>query len=492
MIQPAAFDGNLQLATVETAPDAFYGVPAPPAVPVRDLKMLARFDDGLDLDEADGLVVSPLADRNITDVSDLARGQLATSVLGSSRLNTLYPDGKYSELGRSPAYYDRGNADGFHGVISFWAKNNFSSASVALLRGRQYVKWTNFTQGICSASSPDQFFFLGYVGSQNTPTGPPTPRPGICVFLQFDLGHEASDTNYERMLMTQGGTVLDARRWTLFTAYYDFHAPRTPRQDAFRLSIDDGTGIYGQGINEFYATQNSPWMAADITLSDMNGPHILVLGRRGADANEGGGSGFIRVPVDQRVGKAADATLDEFAIYDFGGAEYLTGTSDSNPAAPETLLAASRLASDRYREGRYYREDYYEDFGSGNNRAAQYLSPRVAIPEGSLLRRVEWTWRRPAALPDDYVEIELVDVPASGYLWGSGSRSTQRRGWGPARQDWEVGRVVHDPFRARVVFRRLTPLDPNAPLLDSPVFDDLGFLYAPPEGPRVMDFGEGE
>ena len=106
--------------------------------------------------------------------------------------------------------------------------------------------------------------------------------------------------------------------------------------------------------------------------------------------------------------------------------------------------------------------------------------------------------------------MELVDedLGAPAYLWGATASSSRASPAGSpsGKQYWEVGRKVPGAFRARVVFlRRPNPLgtppepltdangtlDADTPLLDSPVFDDLTFVYAPSGDARILAREDG-
>ena len=118
--------------------------------------------------------------------------------------------------------------------------------------------------------------------------------------------------------------------------------------------------------------------------------------------------------------------------------------------------------------------------------AGSYVSAPIRLPPGALVRRVDWTWHRPASLPDDYAQIELLTPAATQYLWVTKAASASPTPASPDPQSWAPERTATGPFRFRVDFLRRTPLPPDQPLLDSPVLDDLTVLYESPGGCRIL------
>lgn len=469
---PADYDGSLQLATVETAPEDAYGVP----VASPDMKLLACFDDSLDLENPGTDVWGP----NLPDLMQVATTELGLSLLDPAKPNTLYPDGVYSEKDRTPSYHDAGNAHGTHGLMSFWVKPNYDaeksipSAPSPFGRGRRWVSWTNRAPGEPGSSSPDQFFLLG-----ESDWGPPR------TLWMFEHGHSPSDLAHEHFFKASQATV--AHRWRLVTICWDFEAlePHAPAPSVGELIVNDGADpvdIAGVDTYNLVGHANDPLGAADITAPDIAGPHRIWLGP--ASYREWG--------VVNDMGSGADATLDEFALYDLG----VLGSNDA--------VVTKTFAQARYREGRYYKGARYQAFdgylGPAVNEAASYLSPPLRLPAGALLRHVSWTWTRPAECPGDYAAVELVkeDLAARSYLWDPVSSSS--RAASPDRQRWDIGRRLDEGFRARVLFLRKPgpstdaygTLDPDVPLLDSPVFDDLTVVYTPAGGPGISSWRRSE
>ncbi len=474
---PAGYDGNLQLATVETVSDDPYLVTAPPA---RQM-LLARFDDGFDLDKADAGMLC------VTDTSQVSTAELDLSLWDAVRPNTLHPDGAYCEAGHSPAWPDRGNAHPFHGVISFWVKPNHPGPS---FRYHPWVMRTNAVDldpTILAGGSFNQPFFFGEAtyGIRNG------------LILQWEIGTTAPDGGHEHRYYTNVRPAF--RRWNLATAYWDGLGTGTSvvesKNSVGRCVLNDGQGQLAPADDYPSFTPNYWWDATDITLDDRGGPHLLVLGTRQARDRY-----YCQQPAT--IGQGADATIDEFTLYDFGGAtptaNLALATSTSGIlgmiAASQTVLgSAAQLAATRYQEGRFYKEAGYRAPGSPPlaappGEAGSCVLAPIRLPAGALLRRLAWTWHRPASLPDDYAEIELLAPDAGDYLLPadpSACRSTKAPAWTVSRQEWDVGLPVPGAFRIRAVFRRQTAVAASIPILESPVLDDLTILYERPGGPAL-------
>ncbi len=470
-INPADYDGNLQLATVETTPEYAYGAGGPP----QDMKFLACFDASLDLESPGTDVPGP----NLPDAMQVSTAELGLGLLDPVKPNTLHPDGVYSEKDRTPSYHDAGNAHGYHGLMSFWIKANYDSLKTMppslRQRGRRFVAWTNYRGGGQRMGTPDQLFALG----ESSPILMFAP---VGILGQFELGHDKSDIDQEHRFTAWRRTF--PHRWHLVTFSWDFQSsvPPAPHPSRYagEMVVDDGMGTSDVGSASDYGFANTdPALAADITEPDAYGSHRIWLGQ--ARDRE--------YDVADNMGGGADATLDEFAIYDLG----VLGADDE--------AETKGFAQARYREGRYYKGARYRPFDGApvSDEAASYLSPPLRLPAGAFLRQVGWSWRRPAELPGDYAAVELVreDLLAPAYLWDA-AESASRSGPGGI-QRWEVRRRVPGAFRARVLFlRRPSPdtdafdtLGPDTPLLDSPVFDDLTLLYDPPGGPRLLGWDGG-
>ncbi len=495
-VNPAWYDGNLQLATIEIPADTLYvthGIP-----PGGKMTMLARFDDGFDLD----LPATAPSGLCIPSWSMVTTAELGTSLLGPGKLNTLYPDGAYAENGRIPSYLDRGNCDGWHGVISFWVKPGYlRNWAAGDLTGRAFCIRTNASDPRRVAEpgrgdSSDQFFWLGDAVN----TAPNTTCNGIT--LHFETGHSTDDLQYLATgELVSGEEFFDVAApqshvWSLVTAFWDFRS--RSNHDTGRLLLDRGTGPGQADASNSYWSPKNLWAppadvdlpgvlcwCSDITLPDdpkVTGslhPHHLSLGR---DPNRDWLTWFRGDP---------DSTLDEFVIYDFGGAPEDGGVAAA--ASNDSLLTAAQVACNRHDDGRYYKGDAYHPPAAPPlpalpGEAGSYVTAPIRLPAGVRLSKLAWTWHRPSALPDDYAELELVDVDMSRWSILNDpdlSRSTRAPRWTADRQDWDLALPPDSPFRIRILFERLTPVPDGTPILDSPVFDDITLLCRPIEGARI-------
>ncbi len=476
-MSPADWDGNLQLATLETSRDAFYTVTAT----TQDMKLLARFDDGPDLDEHDGAssTAGCVLDSLMVGPSEIPSRRL----LDAERPCTLYPDGCYSEKGRAPAFQDLGNADDYHGLLSFWFKTNFlyPGPPRGNCRSHPFVHRTWYKPA--AESGDDITWYLAFYTGHTLGTS----YVPMAAF-HFEIGRDTTETNIEHGFAVRGLSRYLPHRWRLMTLYWDSQS--ATKADTCDLRVDGGA----IAKYEFYpnGSRNIATSAFPLTPDGGTGPHLTALGRQNV-AWDGWTLGYL--------GSGADATFDEFAIYDFGGAG--TGGVDPNPpgALPKTY------AAQRHQMGRYYKGSVYrapDNPVAPAEEAGSYVSPPLRLPPGSRFRSVFWTWYRaqvpsdtaPFAmtfpLPTDYAEIEIVDPSGTSYPSGwtaALARSSQAPGWTRDLQQWVLPAAAPDAFRLRVSFLRATPLPANTPILDSPVLDDLTVLYLPP-GPAVAEWEE--
>ncbi len=495
-LNPADYDGNLQLATVETQLTDLYLTTASP--PVRLQTLLGHFDDAMDLDRpstAPSAVCFP-------DVGMVSSAELGLSLLNPSKPNTLYPDGVYAERRRVPTYADRGSCDGHHGVLSFWVKPGYQrdAMNASLQHGHAFLIRTNALEPVRPpanlAYSYDQFFWLGDAKHSGYSCDGAT--------LQFESTHCSGDYLRDQFNGDRFAEFLyntdpspQPRVWCLITVLWDFRSRGV--SDVGRLVFNAGIGASTDTESNDYRAMagtraywssipqrvSGPSWGSDITAPDMPSgvmePHRLALGRY--SVRDTGGTG--------RAGDA-DATLDELVFYDFGGAP-LVG-DERTPTPPGSLATVGDVARNRFGEGRYYKESGYQVPGNhAAGEAGSYVSAPIVLPRSALIQKLAWTWYRPADLPDDYAELELLGVGADRYLGNNPalSRSTRAPGWTRDRQDWDLGHMPSSPFRMRAVFRRDTPVPVATPILDSPVLDDLTILYFPGGSPRLLDWATG-
>lgn len=451
MMTPSDWDGNLQLATLETAQGDRYGVDAPP----NSMMLLARYDDGLDLDEHAGPTWL-----NLTDTSQITTANLSRSLFHKATPSNLYPDGCFSERYRTPAYYDAGNANGLHGLISFWVKPSSVGKAASNNFLNPYLRWSNLRESVFSGhGSRNQFFWLG--ASNNT------LYKGFSA--QFDTGHETDDTDREHQFLAPENPV-PLRQWRLISLYYDLEAPDP--DSVAELCIDDGTLA---GSANGYSVGQAHDLISDLTLPDITGAHRLILGNRHDLPSEYRTS----PPAGVYNVAYANATLDEFAIYDFGQQESSCAT----------------FAKNRFQDGRYHKGTEYttlpEAFAAPKpDQAAGYLSGLVNLPGGRTLLAVAWTWLAPTGMDafQPYPEVALATAAGDAYLDGTASggpasRAVLAPGWSPSRPWWRPSLEIREPFRLHVAWRAVTPVPPGTALTESPVLDDLTLLHEPAGGP---------
>lgn len=430
-LNPADYDGSLQRATLETRKDEDFGSGG-------NVSMLGRFDDGLDLDLADG---SP------AHQPDLRHAPWDARLLGTTAPNSLRPDGVYAESTRTPAYPSAGNVPGRRGILSFWLKRHEASG-LPTYRGRPLIELTNFqaTPPFDLNLCPNQFFMLGE---------PHKPSEAVRMFaLALEIGHDVVDTLREHQYRLDRSEDL-GHRWELLTLYYDFESPTA--NGVGRLLVNAGTAPGERvDVNTYNPSGNAAADATDITTGDLQGAHLLALGSRRGN--------LLYEDVASQFASGPDATFDEFLALETG----------QDPGKADVLASA------RWQDGRYYAGRAYPPpsvYGPPpDNAAPAWIS--APIPVSGHLSRIAWTLYRPGAA--DYAELELLDASGTGYLGpDTASRSTLAPGWNPDTQSWPVGRRVTSPFRLRALFRNDAPPLPGTPLLDSPVLDDITLVFAP-------------
>ncbi len=467
-IQPAAYDGSLQLATLETEADASFGQPG------GSMTCLGRFDDAFDLDQAGGEAACLL------DALQPYTPEDPRSVLDPQLPLTLYPDGCYAEREREPAYVGDGNLPRRHGLLSFWTKPNHDFAKAARSRaafpesrrGRILFLASRSTSGDGRMwwSRHTQHLLLAQAATADL---------GEVLAAFFEVRCDESDVGNEHLYAQ--AEPLAPRAWRLVTFYWDFEASSAPAAGELVLDGDH------RGSGDVYRTPsgNNAAGAQDLTGSDTypnpenpDDPmapdprncyayspsgeiHRFVLGSRFHETE-----GHARWSC---CGSGADSTIDEFAIYDFG-------------QDPDNTLAQG-LAAARFADGRYYAGTAYTRYGAPPvaDRAAEWTSAPIRLPPGSRLDGVGWTLSPSLGY---WLEVELLSADGAGYL--DGDEASSRSGDVGEGQLWRTDRLPGGALRAHAVFRRdAAPAGP----LDTPRLDDLTFLYTPAGGRPLLSWG---
>jgi hypothetical protein len=213
------------------------------------------------------------------------------------------------------------------------------------------------------------------------------------------------------------------------------------------------------------------------------------------------------------TGSGADATFDELALYDFGGA----GPGGIPAATSDTLESPEKLAANRFREGRYYRESAYPDTGGlvqppgPARKAGEYFSPLIRIG-ACRIRAIAWTQVVSRGLraplppsgqpgidgdlgPDGTILMELTDGSGGNYLEDASGRRITQTFDRPASS--LVERTVNAPFRLHAVFKPNLNVPPggsldNTPILDPLTLDDITVVHEPLGGRRLLAWEQGE
>lgn len=433
---PAVFDGQVGLATLE--------MPSFPPLG-GTLRFVHHFDDGLDADLGTTLT------RRTGFRDSMLRADPAASLWPDAsdpdpEPGVLLPDGLHQQTERSPAYDLAGNIPGtsgpgdipsYHGVMSYWVKPCLGLLGDVIEIG---------TEG------PDNVF-MG--------TGHSRDGWGICVSNGLA---PSGDATYERQEFAPfgpyGTDTGECRhpglRWRLVTAFWDTDEPMVADRDAC-LWVKDIRGnapMTGDGLHMDYNEAFEPSHSVDITQNP-----LLALSLGG--------------PSDlQQV-------IDELVICDF------------TDVASDALPLAAVWASERFRDGRYYKRD-----------DAAFLSAPMGDVAGPPLRLLaaHWTAYLPSQAPPEIftrgmsldpagtppvsdpaltrpfpndIRVEMALLDAAG---GTVLRPLAQGG----RLDLNL-----PGFRYRARFRVPLP-DPDAePVLETPFLDDVTFLVQVATGPRV-------
>jgi hypothetical protein len=276
-----------------------------------------------------------------------------------------------------------------------------------------------------------------------------------------------------------GRTFQFAHRWELLTFQWNLLATSIPTFSNFLVNAT--------GPNNDTYSQTPDGGGADPAQNDLTRDAYRKDGTYGVPYFYLGNRGVVWDPMS-----GADGTLDEFACF--------TGTTDMGEAA---LLASSRFVA-----GRFHKEDEALDPSK-----PEYRSCPIPFPPGSRLLRVDWTlilprmlrpWPFPATCPPDLwpnpnqafygtgdilttgdsvdAAVSLQDAAGNPLLpWRltrSGSALSLPVQGGALRVGLNIRPRLGDNQGA---WRKL-----SAPLLESPVLDDITLTSVPPGGPRLL------
>jgi hypothetical protein len=469
---PAACDGRLELATLETEAS----LAANPG-----LTFLASWDDGYDATQAAG---------SRTCTTDLGHGSPSDSLFGNgpaggvAALNMIYPDGCYCESQRTPGYLSLDNiGDGLQGIVSLWYKSaipytelEVGSRDPTLLglevvtKPPSYAAWYEHTQ----------FFRIEawVAGGDLGALGCLLESRGIPGDHQIEAGHAFQKVG----AYTIWENFWHPHRWVLVTCQWHLLAADAGTFSTFLMNATEAQYEYAPGGNA--APMNYGGNPADCVLSrncyrgdGSVGPPYLYLGARGPMT-------FHRGP--------ADGTLDELVFV----------------TPPSTSMTESQtLASNRFARGRYCKEDDALDPAK-----PEFLSCKVPLGAGARVNRVDWTLnlpRMPIPPAADIAHPELWPDP-SRIFYGTGASPTTGKTADAAvdladaaggsilpgrltRPGSSVavrppGGVVRIGINIRPRVRENAPPwdKGNAPILESPVLDDVTLTYEAASGPRVL------
>ncbi len=473
----ADFDGCIGLATMEAPSSIPPGAQGSPF-------FLHHFDDAWDGDVGTTARITPGPG---TPASDSALQSDATlSVWPDSTLppswsepNTLYPDGMHAQRWRSPAYSTGNfppatwvsssdpailNTASNRGVISYWVK---SAPSIPY---SPHITCIRFAGG----------------GTQTLMTGQQTNILGMMVENKVGPDNSPPNPAYERTEEQVFDGVfarMPGLRWQLMTCRFD--------------TDEDAPGKYDLGCDVRAFGASPPDMAPFTPASYQ----VSFADQMGEDLFEGtpsfvvGYEASAGYPMPEFLVRP-NHVLDELAICDFG--DVATGASGS-------ALASGLWAADRYRDGRYYKGNdgafLSIPLEPEGGRASRLLSVRWTeyLPrenrqealEGFVLNTATWALgsrKLDPALAASRLEVDLLE--AGGTLQ---TNLPLRR----LRQGAPLG-LSRSTFRYRVRFLP-DPRDPASglpdpaqPVLESPWFDDITFVWQRSSGPRVLAARMGE
>ncbi len=488
--KPAAYDGQVHLATVETGDTEYFTSPSL-------LTFLARWNINANADVGG----------NKANVGDAAQPTPRASLWDAIYPGTLYPDGLYVEKDRTPGYNASNNMAPSRGTISFWLKPNYDLAQINAYPGNDKRK---------------HLFFNNTLKGPPPEGGPPNSGSTACFIIldQYEDGSNAPrafsfhwesvigwENKREQVRKTPERLILP-HRWYQATFFWDMLPPVQPAGDGQLSSHilvdagDPGSVDYPEDRNTsdlyyFGSTIESDPPPDNFTIQhDGTGnPQVFYLGRRGRSPDIIKGS---HLPT---YGEP-DVTFDEFAIYYFGA-----NNGDNAP-----ITSAEDMALNRFNAGRYYKESAYVGlFASpGMNKAGRWYSAPIALGDARI-RGLSWTQVVPPALratppvPDDgkpenwdpgpegRIVLDLVDgrdPEGDAWVLDASGRAVDTLFTDPA---WSrVARRLDAPFRLHAVFQPNLADPGNTAILDPLALDDVTVVYEPMAGRRILSWAGEE
>ncbi|MBI4230055.1 MAG: hypothetical protein HY608_04385 [Planctomycetes bacterium] len=474
----APFDGQIGLATTELPNN-----PNP-----ANVRFVHRFTNTwtADFSASGATTMRPVAitEEGGTQIDAFLQTDVTRSTFDptSGRPNTFVPDGVHIQSRRIPMYASVGNIPPRHGVASYWVKPGILRRPIQL--DFSVMQASRGTDG-----AQTQVLCVGrYKGAGGA------PNYGILVENTSDLGE--SDSWHERQWHFDNGLQFSTpsgssdeesrhlHRWLLVTAFWDIDNNGDP-------DPSDNARTWMRGARASTKTDGVVWVeGVGVVLMNLNPAYVKAWsGRPVTDlANTSrrlvlGGA----MMYDSEPNVDSNQTLDEFATYDFGGAEGAAKTS------------AATMADLRYQDGRYYKRndgqftstDLLAQLPAGTARPLRVerlywteVLPRAPFPttEPVAPRTVVWD----PVLLNSRIGVQLLEGAAVLH-------DTETL----APLDYEaaarVGRpIAAGPLRYRLTFKPTPdwsvgdPRYMDAPILETPFFDDITVLVRPRGYPRVV------
>jgi len=444
----SAVDGCIGLATVQE------GNASPAQGP---LMFLHHLDDSLDADE--GMEKLRLAGTWDSDLQPLLTEDLWPSP--AVEPNTLLPDGLHSQLARSPGFKALGNFPAFsnsgnRGVVSYWVK----PTSVAI-RGSWYTYNIQFS-GVRVSSGLTQTLMIAASEFTHGAWGCLMENRPILM---------ANDNNREReSVKTYDGNNLNRTtfkpglRWRLVMAWFDTN------EGVMGSDVDfDSLGVL-PFLNRSQTSQYASAYAIGETEDFLAAGVAFVLGAH---------------PQAEVTG-TANQIIDEVAIYDFQD----TGSG--------TRLLADAMASNRYKDGRYYKGDDADFLSTAilpdSGRPVRLLSARWTeyLPRENRQEILANRWSAVTILPAHGIprlidsrllnsRLELSLLPAAGDLTSTPLQSLTQGG---------AIALSLPGFRYRVRFVNAIANPTENGVLETPFLDDITFAWQAATGPRILDWAD--